>query len=188
MVNESRVASQPIAMTTKALTDAERANAQDKERRRIKARDRLKMAEREKEVERRQKEADRREASHDFAARQRALDQAKRRAAEREAEAIRREAAADEREAEAVRRKAEAEQTAAELEAAQGRRGPRTQAGAKADVVRTPRPLASRTGADACGTMRTNDWRRSPSGNPASAGATVARYMKWYKHGTPMAE
>ena len=28
---------------------------------------------------------------------------------------------------------------------------------------------------------------RSPSGNPAS-GAAVARYMKWYKYGTPMAE
>ena len=71
----------------KALTAAERTEAQEKERQRIRARQHIEIAEREDAVALREQEADRREASHDFAARQREAERRENEADDRMAEA-----------------------------------------------------------------------------------------------------
>ena len=71
----------------KALTDAERNDAQEKERQRILARQHIEIAELEDAAALRLQEADRREASHDFAARLREAERREDEADDRMAEA-----------------------------------------------------------------------------------------------------
>ncbi len=71
----------------RALTDAERNDAQEKERQRLRVRERMELAERENAVARREEAADRREASHDFAARRREAERRRNEADDRMAEA-----------------------------------------------------------------------------------------------------